>query len=542
MSSAAITTRPEGLPDDHGFATLGYDVIAWGEQKLAQPDGPDAGGPWRYTPEQEDFLLWFYAIDDDGRFVFRRAALRRSKGWGKSPFAGGIGLTELVGPCRFGGWTSTRDPIVIPHPVPWVNLAGVSETQTQNTMTVILAMIEPTDLADEYGLDVGLTRILTETGGQLRPITASSSTQEGARPSFAILDEPHHWHESNGGHKLARVIRRNLAKSRDGAARALETTNAHEPGLGSVAEKTYQDFRTTQEGGPKLSGILYDSREAPADVELADEASLRAGLTAAYGDASWIDLDRLVGEVYDPGTPPEESRRFYLNQIVASADAWVAPHEWDRNGDDELKLADRETVVLGLDGGLRDDSTALVAVRVSDGAAFLVGLWERPPGPSGDGWEVDRESVRGSVDRAFETLDVVGFFSDVAYWETDVDRWRELYGEKLLVKASVAHGVAFDMRGNQKELTVATEALHRAILEGELAHDGDLRLARHVHNARRRLNRYGVSFGKENRESPKKIDALAALLLARMARQKLLGSGALEKRRPKTGTLRGYRH
>ena len=86
----------------------------------------------------------------------------------------------------------------------------------------------------------------------------------------------------------------------------------------------------------------------------------------------------------------------------------------------------------------------------------------------------------------------------------------------------------------------AVEALNRAIVDGELPHDGDPRLARHVKNARRRPNRYGVSFGKESRESPHKVDALAALVLARMARQRVLAENVLSKRRGRVGRLVGF--
>ena len=105
---------------------------------------------------------------------------------------------------------------------------------------------------------------------------------------------------------------------------------------------------------------------------------------------------------------------------------------------------------------------------------------------------------------------VVAFFADVALWETDVDRWRALYGESLLEKATTNHAVAYDMRTHQADTTRATEALHRAITDLEFPHNGDLTLKRHFLNARRRPNRWGTSFGKESRESPKKVDAVAA--------------------------------
>lgn len=548
---------------DDSVRTLGYDVVEWVERYLLQPDGDLAGEPFRLTPEQVNFILWWYAVDRSGRFVYRRGVLRRAKGWGKSPFLGALALAELLGPVRFGGWDEHGEPVAIPHPMPWVVIAGVSETQTRNTFDAIRAMCEDSALVDDYGLDVGLTRILAPGGGKVQMITASASTQEGARPSFAIMDETHHWTKSNGGMELARVIRRNLAKSRDGAARAIETTNAHEPGQESVAEGSYLAWRAMVEGRSRADGVLYDTREAPGDVDLADEEQLRAGLVCAYGDATWVDIDRILGEVYDPDTPPEQARRFYLNQIVAAADSWIAPHQWEANRSDDLaslKLGNPERksekgdmVTLGFDGSLTDDSTALVAVRVEDGAPFLLAIWEKPEGPAGQGWEVPKDQVRDAVAWAFGHLDVVAFFSDVAYWETDVDAWRDEYSERLLVKATSRHAIAWDMRGHQMDTTRAVEATHRAIVDGEVpwtAHtiqagssrgqQADAILTRHVLNARRRINRWGVYFGKETRESPKKVDALASLVLARMARSRVLADGGLAKRRRPKGRVMGF--
>lgn len=558
----AVTSLPE-FPLDGSVKTLGWQLIEWAESYLLQPDGDQAGEPYTFTREQCNFILWFYSLDAGGKFANRRGVLRRAKGWGKSPFLGALALAELCGPVRFGGWDSFGEPIGIQHPKPWVVIAGVSETQTQNTFDAIRAMCEDSALVDDYGLDVGMTRILTATG-KIVPITANSATQEGARPSFAIMDETHHWTASNGGAKLARVVRRNLAKSRDGSARVVETTNAHEPGHDSVAEASYLAWRAMVEGRTVSKGLLYDTREAPADIDLADEKAVLAGLKAAYGDAHWVDLERILAEVYDPDTPPEEARRFYLNQIVAAADSWVAPSEWLKNRNPELRPLNfsepgarvkGDTVTLGFDGSLTDDSTALVACRVEDGASFLLAIWEKPEGPQGQGWEVPKDQVREAVDFAFSTLDVVAFFSDVAYWETDVDAWRDAYGEKLLVKATTRHAIGWDMRGHQMDTTRAIEALHRAIIDGELpwthhtliAGSGQGRdlaaheiLSRHVMNARRRVNRWGVYFGKETRESPKKIDALAALMLARMARTRVLAEGGLKKKRKAPGRLYGF--
>ena len=553
----------EPFPLDGSIKTLGWEIISWAEGYLLQPDGDEAGDPFRFTPEQLNFVLWWYALDGAGRFLNRRAVLRRAKGWGKSPFLGALALAELCGPVRFGGWAADGEPLAVAHPMPWVVIAGVSETQTENTFSAIRAMAEDSALVDDYGLDVGLTRILLPGGGKIVPVTANAATQEGARPSFAIMDETHHWSKTNGGSKLARVVRRNLAKSRDGAARAIETTNAHEPAQESVAEGSYLAWRSIVEGRSKSSGLLYDSREASGDIDLADEAAVMEGLKAAYGDSYWVDLTRILAEVYDPDTPAEEARRFYLNQIVAAADSWIAPPEWFKNRSPELPplrlgVPDNprkrgDMVALGFDGSLTDDSTALVATRIDDGAPFLLAIWEKPEGPSGAGWEVPKEQVRDAVAYAFSVLDPVAFFSDVAYWETDIDAWRDEYGERLLVKATTRHAVGWDMRGHQMDTTRGVEALHRSITDGTIpwgphevlagpavGHAAEEILTRHVLNGRRRPNRWGVSFGKETRESPKKVDALAALILARMARTRVLAEGGLKKRRKGTGRVAGF--
>ncbi|QOI66914.1 terminase large subunit [Microbacterium phage GardenState] len=547
--------------------TIGYAVCDWIESTLWRPDGVTE--LIKLTAEQRNFILYFYEVEaatrdsfgvpTSWRFVNRRGVLRRAKGWGKSPFLGAIALAELCGPVLPVDVDEYGHPYATPQPMPWVVIAGVSEAQTKNTTDAIRAMAGNPDFVDAYGVDVGKTRILTPAGGKLVSVTASAATAEGGRYTFAILDETHHWTESNRGHDLADVIRRNLGKV-DG--RSIETTNAHEPGRDSTAEKSYLSWRAILEGRADADGILYDSRQAPDDIDLADRDAVMEGLKVAYGDSHWVNLDRIIREFYDPDLPPEQARRFYLNQIVAAADSWIAPPEWHANRNPDiapLKLGDPtartpggDTVALGFDGSLTDDSTALVAVRIDDGAPFLLAIWERPEGPAGVGWSVPKEDVREAVAYAFSTLDVVAFFSDVAYWETDVDAWRDEYAERLLVKATTRHAIGWDMRGHQQDTTRAIEALHRALVDHELpwrSHEliagqsrglnGHEILTRHVLNARRRPNRWGISFGKETRESPKKVDALAALVLARMARSRVLAEG-LNRKRKRVGTLIGF--
>lgn len=553
---AVLTLDP--FPLDGSIKTLAWidtpdgptGVIPWVEEWLIQPDGPTAGEPFRLTAEQVNFLLWFYAMDEHGRFIYRRATLRRAKGWGKSPFMGAIALAEMCGPVVFAGWDADGNPIGQEHPLPWVQIAGVSQAQTHNTYDSIVGLAQDPDFQRTYELDVGLTRILGSDGAKIEMITSSATTLEGGRPTFVIMDETHHWTESNRGWALAAVIRRNLAKT---GGRSIETTNAHEPGEDSTAENTYTAYRAMAEARTRRADILYDSREAPDGVDLANEPQLREALRITYGDSTWVDIDRKVGEIYDPNTTPEESRRFYLNQIVAAANAWLTPLQLTDNFVKDIRPLrlgnpDRprgwrqgDEVVLGFDGSRTHDSTALVAIRLDDAAAFLLGVWERPEGPAGDGWEVPYDEVRDLVDHAFAVLDVAAFFSDVHPWETDVAHWADVYRDRLRVKATTRDAVAWDMRGHQMDTTHAVEALHRAFVNKELPYGphtllsnpalrGDEIMVRHISNARRRLNKWGTYFGKENRESPKKVDVLAALVLAYLAYTRIKATGQASRR------------
>ena len=97
-----------------------------------------------------------------------------------------------------------------------------------------------------------------------------------------------------------------------------------------------------------------------------------------------MDLDGIVAEIWDPQNDVSDSRRYWLNQVVAASDSWIAPAEWKAVADATRSLHDNDMVTLGFDGSVRDDSTALVACRVEDGHLELLGCWEKPDGPGGD--------------------------------------------------------------------------------------------------------------------------------------------------------------
>lgn len=505
METEALVIAPEGWPS-WPKRSIFREVAEWCWDNLRQPDGPQAGRPWHFTDEQADILAYWFAFDDNDRWLYRRGTIRLMKGAGKDPLAAVLAAVELCGPSR------VRDGKAVPHTSPWVQIAAVSKDQTRSTMRLFPALI--TDkLRNDHALDVNKEIIYARGGtGVIEAVTSSPDSLEGGRTTLVIRNEIQNWRKSNDGHAMAEVIDGNIAKSRDGAARALSLCNAHVPGEDTVGEREWDAYQAVAAGRSRATDVFYYAREAPADTKLDDPDSLRAGLVAARGGAEWLDIDRLMAEIWDPRTAPSEGRRKYLNQVIAAEDAWVAPHEW--NACKVIATLEAgEIITLGFDGSKSDDHSALIATRVSDACQFTIGVWD----PERFGGEAPRDEIDGAVGKAFDTYDVVGFYSDLHPWESYVDKWRDEFALGLCVKASERHPIAWDMRARQSAMTKAVERYHDAIIERRLLHDGDTRLSEHIYNARRRPNRWGVSFGKENRDSARKVDGLAAAVLSRLA-------------------------
>lgn len=519
----AVEIGPEGIPEK----TLGWTLLGWASYYLKQPDGPDAGGPIRFTREQAKFLLWWYAVNEQGQFVYRSGVFRRMKGHGKDPVGAALCLIELCGPTQFSHVDRDGEPVGAPHAAPWVQVAAVSREQTRNTFTLFPGMCSD-ELISDYGLEVNKEIIHKRGGGRVEAVTSSPKALEGGRSHFVLMNETQFWLANNSGHEMENAIAGNVAKGRSGSARRLAICNAHVPGEDSVGERDYDLWQEINAGKSKTSGFLYDSRETPPEANLYDRESLREGLIAARGDSTWLDVDRLLDEIYDPRTPVSEARRKYLNQVVAAEDAWISAQEWDVCQSSD-KLSPKEEITLGFDGSKSNDSTALVACRVSDALIVPLAVWEHPD--HDPDWEVPGDQVSGWVDWAMSTYKVIAFWSDVYPWESYVDRWTVDHSKKLKIKAGPKSPIGFDMRFKVKEFTLAAENFWDSVQEQALSHNGDPTLRRHLLNARKHPNKFGTSIGKEHRESNRKIDTAVSAILAYAARQELVKTKRVGKRK-----------
>lgn len=527
-----------GPDETRAFPSLGDRVVEFVETYLCHGPGDVMGDPIVLDDEFYSFIVRAYRVDPvTGRRVYRRAFLSRAKGRAKSELAGMLVVAEALAPVRFDGWDARGDPVGRPVKSPFIRCLATEEGQSGNTfdnVAVMLAHVVERH-GDEFpGIDVGRSaqsssRILLHAQhGEIVPSTAASASKDGGKETFAVFDETH-LYTLPELRRMHDVVRRNLRKRRGAEPWCLETSTMYRPGEESVAESTHSYAQAIAEGRARERGLLFDHREAPAATDLGDRDSLLAGLRVAYGPAAaWLDLDGIVAEIWDPQSDPADSRRYWLNQPAVAEDALVSAAEWDACYLDDV-LEPGEEITLGFDGSKNDDSTVLVAMRVRDRFATVIGVQERDD--RAPGWEVDREFFDGLVASAFATYRVVGFYADVAHFETYVDKWSTDHGGVLAVKAAAKSAVGWDMRGRLQQLTAATERLVAGIRDGVVRHDGGTVLRRHVLNARRRPNRWGISFGKDRKGSPRKVDGFAACQLADMARADFLAAGVGKRAR-----------
>lgn len=517
--------------------TLGWRVLAWCGKWLSDKTGK----PWQFTAEQARFVLWFFAIDDDGSFLYHSAVLQRLKGWGKDPLLAAISVAAMFADVTFDHWDEDI-PVGREEPSAWVQIVAVNLQQTQNTMKLFPSLIGP-ECRQHYGVQVGKRNVygLGDTR-QIEAVTASPLAIEGGRPTLIGRNETQNWTTGNGGHDMAGAIDGNATKSEGGAARILDICNAYRPGQDSVGERVREAWEATQgENAQAVSfGMFYDSLEAPPDAPLSADAATGV-VDSIRGDATWLSVKRILSSIVNGTNSASESRRKWYNQITATEDARFDPNHVKLCATtDSLELGD-EIVMFG-DGSKSDDATGIVGCRISDGLCQTLHV-QQPRKIKGVRGIIDRGAVDYAVTESMANFKVRAFYFDPSHAKDDeaedderffwplCDEWSTRYGRRLKIWAVKTtdnkHAIAWDMTSHARlaQFVPAVEQLDADITNGQFRFHqiGNTSwLQRHLINARRHPGTHGISMRKDSRESSKKIDLAVCVAGARMLRRSVL--------------------
>jgi len=514
--------------DTSAYPTLGPQVCDFIESYLVHGPGDLRGIPIVLDAEKRALIYRMYEVYPKGhlqagRRRFKRCALSLRKGSAKTELAAFIAAVELHpdGPVRCDGFDADGNPVGVGIIDPYIPLVAYTEEQSDELAYGALRIILMySKVADDF--DIGLTRIMRRGGdGKAISLATAPDARDGARTTFQVFDESHRLNmpRQKSAH---RTMLANIPKRRKSDAWSLEITTAPAPGENSVAEDTMDYARQVAGGKIQDSRLFFFHRQASDEHDLSTPEDIRAAVIEASGPvAEWSDIDGICEQFRDPTADQTYLRRVWLNQIVRASERAFDITRWDALADTDYLPADGEMITLGFDGARWHDATALVGTEIATGFQMLLGLWEKPENI--EEWEVPADVVNEVVAEAFDRWDVWRMYCDPPYWESIVSEWAGKYGDKRVVEW---------WTNRPKQMAYAIKAFDTAITSGDLLHDGNPHLARHIGNAVRRILKIRDEEGKplftiykERTDSPHKIDGAMAAILSWEARGDALTAG-----------------
>jgi len=481
----------------------------WIEQHCVIPEGDDAGMPFVPTLDHRVWLANWYEIRPTAKPGERNVAFRYRTGqWmaaqkvGKSPGVAAETTVEFVGPALFDGFAEEGDYYAcdeqtIPCPCggvylyevgepkgrPWstprIQLAAVVEDQVENTWGALIPMIDNGPLAN----------VIPKTGeafirhpnrnrdSRVEIVTSKADGKLGARISAGKADETGLWNEQNHMKKFLRNLRRGAAGM---GGRVSESTNPYDPAESSVAQDTAESTRPD---------VLKHHFPPPEHLSFTVKRDRQAMFRWNYASSPWVDVRSIEAEAMGVAEQnPAEAERFFGNRVVAGSGSWMSMPKWNARVADGKKgrhepiiVRKRTKVTLGFDGSDNNDFTG-IRLETLDHHQFTPTY-----GPKGmlrktqwrpQDWngKIPHSEVDAAMSHLAAEYEIVRAYCDPQFWETDIERWAGLYGDKVFVKWA----------------TNRTTVMHKTLerfrtdvynTESGFTHDGDPEVETHMRNA-----------------------------------------------------------
>jgi phage terminase large subunit-like protein len=273
-------------------------------------------------------------------------------------------------------------------------------------------------------------------------------------------------------------------------------------GQDSTAYQLYQYGQKVARGEVDDPSFYMAWWEAPADADHRLEETWIAA-NPGYGDLnSKADFESMVKR-----TPEAEFRTKRCNQWVSSQNTWLPAGVWDSLQED-IPIPDDVEVVLGVDGSFSGDTTAIVAVSVpktheDKPHVWLVQAWEKQPDDLDD-WRVDTLEVEQTL------IDFAQKHRNLREIAFDPFRWQRT----MAVLQDLGLPVVEYNSTSARRMIPACQKVFDSVTEATLTHSGDPLLARHLDNCVLKIDNMGARIVKESRNSPRKIDAAVAFVIA----------------------------
>lgn len=345
--------------------------------------------------------------------------------------------------------------------------------------------------------------IVREDGlGSIIRLTSDPNRLYGYSPTLVICDELAFWNTPNLRRAYAALTSGGGART---APRTFTITTAgpaserHDGILGRILDAALETDDVTRKPGLTICR-LHEAKTLVYEYAAPTTDPRDTKAVKLANPASWITEAYLRRQAENPELTDAAFLQLHANVWAATETTWIPPGDWAARKVSR-SLEDGEKVILGFDGSYARDATSICAATL-DGFLSVLALWERPEGARG--WKVPRQEVDDAVAAAMTRFEVLELACDPPGWHAEIDEWRSKYGDVVL-----------DFPTNVRtRMGPACDRFRVAVLEGDLSHDGDPDLARHVGHCVAKETPYGVLIGKDHPASPRRIDAAVAACVA----------------------------
>lgn len=493
-ASPLLTTDGRELPSKGGA------VCRWIEANVRLGPGDYFGQRFRLTDFQRRWIwrLFEYYPETD-LFRYKRALFGTAKGNGKTPFEGALGAEGLAGP------TAPVSPLVL--------VAASSLTQSNLVFGDLREGITHEDSPLKPFVEPFDKRIqLVDGAGEIMRVAAVAGSNDGPRATRLLADELHEWLG-----KLAvvfDVLDGSIGKRRNAFTVGISTagSNVRDTLLG----KMYTRGVMLAKGELVDDETLFEWYEIPETMDVPEvirtELDLQQWREAiAWSNPALVDggfiSESYIRSRFDGAQAIERYKwmRYHGNRWSRAEKRWLPAGRWDEDMAAGA-IEERADVVLAFSGTYDRDSAGLVAVDLGTGYLQKVANWEpRDDDPHADEYEVPAAEVDDAVRGAMERWRVRRFVVNPNGWHSEAQAWANKYGAKVVV--------TFDWMHMLKRRHDACSRFYTSVLTGDIAHDGDPAVARHLDSATLKETSEGAWITKASRTGPP-IDLAVSAVLA----------------------------
>ena len=453
-------------------------VIAFIEQFLSL-GGSFYGEPFILLDFQKEIIRKIFATDEDNNRKVRTSIVGLPRKNGKSALASALAVYMLCAD------DTDKAPVVI--------CAAGDRMQARiihdETKRMIEMSPELNSVCTIYRNEIQCHR----NGGIFRVVSKDSKLQEGLNSSAIFFDELH----TQANSELWDVL--NLGSATRNSPLTVGITTAGYDMDSTLLGSLYKRGRKIESGEEEDDSFcfIWHGPTDNSEFEVSDPKVWE------QFNPAWEFMNQKEFESAFKGTHEAAFIRYRLNGWTRTESSWFKQGVFEERAV-ERRLEAGERVVLGFDGSVFNDSTAITACTVEE-PRFLqvIGLWEKPEGQHGMGWRVSVPEVEDCIRQACKDYSVEAIYCDPYRWEASL---HSLAAEKLpIVECPTS---------SAPRMQSATQIFYDSVMDKKLTHSGEPALQRHVGNAVLREDARGARITKDRRNSSRKIDLCISAMLS----------------------------